>query len=479
VGSDPTGRFQSRPYSGAVTTGAFDSTRGSSGLRALVDRDALGALVLAGAFPFLFLHERYQPDLSVGAGATTVDIRLSDLAVLLVAVVAAAAAARTGVSHLRAALSLWISGAALLAWLAFQTFRPVSVDDALFDEHLVSFLKLVEYGLLAVAVPLLLRRTADLTIVLGGVVLWAGVAVGVALVQFFGVDIFGAWNPGWRQPSFLGHHDLAALSALALALAVAGIASGRRELPARTLFPLALVTGVLGLVVAGSLAAAGGLAVGVAVAWLATRRRFAPSRRQMGALVAIVAVVAGGVAAVRGDALEDFLRFVGVRGDAPPVGVETYSQRTVLAYIGLRIAVDHPVVGVGWQRSSRPEVFEPYVDDARRRFPDVVDLAFPAEGREWGVQNLYVQMLADAGAVGLVLLLLVGGSAFLLAWRAATRAPTPWAVGSGLLVVCALLTLAGEWASLGIVAGIPLQAATCLVFGLAAAGAGAVRAGDG
>ena len=137
------------------------------------------------------------------------------------------------------------------------------------------------------------------------------------------------------------------------------------------------------------------------------------------------------------------------------------------------------MVGVGWQRSSRPEVFEPYVDDARHRFPDVVDLAFPAEGREWGVQNLYVQILADAGVIGLVLLLLVGSAALLLAWRAATRAPTPWAVGGGLLVVCALITLAGEWASLGIVAGIPLQAASCLLFGLAAAGAATARDADG
>ena len=84
--------------------------------------------------PFLFLHERYQPDLSVGAGATTVDIRLSDLAVLVVVAFAAAAAVRTGVSHLRAARALWVSGAALLVWLAFQTFRPVSLDDALFDD---------------------------------------------------------------------------------------------------------------------------------------------------------------------------------------------------------------------------------------------------------------------------------------------------------------------------------------------------------
>jgi hypothetical protein len=120
-------------------------------------------------------------------------------------------------------------------------------------------------------------------------------------------------------------------------------------------------------------------------------------------------------------------------------------------------------------------VFKPYLDDAHKRFPDVVELAFPAPGREWGVQNLYIQMLADAGVIGFGLLLAVGAIGLLLAWRAATRAPTPWAAGAGLLVVCALLTLAGEWASLGIVAGIPLQAASCLLLGLAAAGAAAAQ----
>jgi O-antigen ligase len=343
----------------------------------------------------------------------------------------------------------------------------------------VSFLKLVEYALLTLAVPLLVRRATDLTIVLGGLVLWAAVAVAVALLQFFGLDIFGAWNAGWRQPSFLGHHDLAALAAVALALAVAGIAARRREIPANGLFAVALAAGVLGLVVAGSVAAAGGLALGTVVLWIAARRRFATGGRQTLALVAVVAVVAAGVTAVRGDALADFLRFLGVRGDEPPVGVESYSQRTVLAYIGLRIARDNPIVGVGWQRSSRPEVFEPYVDDARARFQDVDELAFPAKDHPWGVQNLYVQMLADAGVTGLALLLLVGASGLALAWRTAARAPTPWAAGAGLLVLCALLTLAAEWASLGIVAGIPLQAASCLLLGLAAAGAATVEEAHG
>jgi hypothetical protein len=444
-------------------------------LRDHVSRESLGALLLAVAVPVIFLHEKYQPTLEVEWRSASVDIRLSDLAVLVVVVAAIVSAARLGSGRLGAGRVLWIPGVLLLVWLALEAFRPASIDDARFEDHLVSLLKFGEYTLLAPAVALIVRRTQDLVILLGALVLWSVVATTVALVQFFGVDIFDAWNPGWRQPSFLGHHDLAALCAIVAGLAVAGILGGARRLPSPQLFAVALAASALGLIVAGSVAAAAGFAAGALVAALFARGRFLPSARQFIALLALVAVVGTGVTAIRADSLEEFVRFLGISERRDPEGVETYSQRTVLAYIGIRIWEDNKLLGVGWQRSGRAEVFEPYLADARERFPDVVDLAFPAPGREWGVQNLYIQMLADAGVVGLVLLLAVGAGGLVLAWRTAVHAPRPWAAGVGIATACGLLTLAGEWASLGIVAGIPIEAASCLLLGLAAAGAATVE----
>jgi hypothetical protein len=455
-----------------VATTPIESPRGSEGrVHQLLAHESLGAWVLAIAIPLLFVHERYHPTLELDLGSTSADVRLSDLAVLAVIAVAVVAVLRDGLGRLAPARTLWISGAALLAWLAVALLRPGSLDDDRFADHLVSYLKLGEYALLALAVPLLVRRARDLSLVLGSFLVWGALAALVALAQFVGWGAFEAWNPGWRQPSFLGHHDLAALAAIAASLAAARIVAGRTRTPVPGLFAVAVGAGAAGLILAGSVAAAAGLVAGALLLWVAARSRFAPTGRQTLALVALVAVVAAGVVTIRDSDLGNFLRFLGLRDEAPVVGVESYSQRTVLAYIGLRIFADNPIAGAGWLRSSRPEVFEPYVDDARTRFPDVVEEAFPAAGREWGVQNLYIQMLADAGVIGLALLLAVGAAGIALAWRAARHAPDPWAAGAGLLAVCALVTLAGEWASMGIVAGIPLQAATCLLLGLAAAGA--------
>jgi hypothetical protein len=88
-------------------------------------------------------------------------------------------------------------------------------------------------------------------------------------------------------------------------------------------------------------------------------------------------------------------------------------------------------------------------------------------------------MLADAGVVGLVLLLAVGVGGIVLAWRTTAHASWPWAAGAGVAAICGVLTLAGEWASLGIVPGLPIFAASAILLGLAAAGAATVEEESG
>jgi O-antigen ligase len=442
--------------------------------RLFVSRESLGALVLALAVPFLFVGETHQSGLDLDLGSTTITLRPSDGAVVAVLLAALVSAMWLGSARLNAARILWVPGIALLAWLAFETFRPASMDDARFEDHVVSYVELVEYALLAVAVPLLVRRAQDLAVVVAVLVLWSAVATGAALAQFVGVDVLEARGAGLRQPSFLTFHDLAALSVVALGVAAAGILCTRRRIPAPAVFTLALVAGALGLVLAGSIAGVAGFALGALVIAFAARSRFAPSGRRLLALVGLVAVVAGGVSAVRAGWLEPVVEAVGIAEERAGEE-EAGPEREVLAYIGLRIFQDNPIFGVGWQRSARAEIFEPYLAGARARYPDEAAEAFPAADRELGVQSLYVQLLADAGAIGLALLLAIGAGGLVLCSRTAAYASSPWAAGAGLAVMCALIALAGEWALVGAVPGIPLQAATCLLLGLAAAGAATVE----
>jgi hypothetical protein len=172
-------------------------------------------------------------------------------------------------------------------------------------------------------------------------------------------------------------------------------------------------------------------------------------------------VITAGTALMRGEALTRFAEFVGIRDENGDTGVESYAQRTLLAYIGAKIWLDHPVVGVGWQASDDEFAYGPHLADARKRFPDEPAEAFPSPERPWGVQNAYVQTLADLGLVGLAVLAALGWAA-VAAGRAGARA-SPLAL-VGLLW---LLVAAGIWIGVGLVPGIPLAALTWIGLGLA------------
>lgn len=422
--------------------------------------------MLAAAIPILFLHVHYQPGVSIRVGSTTANAYLSDFMVLAVVVLAAAEARRRGLAVLSPGRPLWVAVALFLGWMAGAVvYGRLHASAYPWQTHGVTAAKFAEYALLAPAVPLLLRRTRDLLLPIWSIALWSTAATVVGIAQFFGADIFLSGTVGRRQASFLSSADFAALSAAALLVGVVAIAASRVP---RTRIPaaIALLSGALGMIVAGAVASLLGLATALIVLAivLLLRRELAP--RRLVAIGAVAAVVALGVVAIRGSDLDAFARFLGSSPGtttAQPTKVQTYAHRTLLAWIGFEIWKDHPILGVGWEGSAEPANFDPYLPAAHARFPNEASLAFPsaAPERRYGVQNSWVQALADLGVIGLALWLAVFATA---AWVAVKRLGTVTAL-YGLLATALLVWL---WTAQGFVAGIPLDALTFLAFGAAA-----------
>jgi O-antigen ligase len=424
---------------------------------ALVGAVTPESVVLAVAIPIIFLHLRYQPKVHFAVGSATIGIELSDLAVAAVVVAGVVAGRRLGFAPLRAGTSIWIAAGLLYAWIAISLARTAGSHGYPWQTHLVTAAKFFEYALLAPAVMLVVRRRADLFLVVLTLIAWSVVATAVGVAQFVGADIFVSGATGGRQLSFLGFHDFGALSAATLACGAVGIALPRFGL-GRSVSWLAAISGAVGTILSGSVAAVIGLGLaGVALLALAFLCDEVFPRRLL-AVAAVLAVTAVGVAGMRANQLDSVLHLIGIETQQKPSkDVESYAHRAVLVWIGWQIFQDHPLAGAGWESSNDPATFMRYVPAAKRKYPDEPPLAFPAPDRRYGVQNLYVQFLADLGLVGLALLVAV----FACAARVALRARA--AIGLVLTAVAA-----GAWIAQGIVAGIPLDGLTWLGIGLVA-----------
>ncbi len=140
--------------------------------------------------------------------------------------------------------------------------------------------------------------------------------------------------------------------------------------------------------------------------------------------------------------------------------METGSQRALLAWIGYQMWKDHPVLGLGFERSNTD--FAPYLPAAHERFPNLPDKAFPGPWRRWGVQNYWLELLADTGAVGFLLGIATFATGIVTALRQA-RKPSFLALAAAGFILVAV----GAWNAVGIIAGIPMDAVTWLGFGLA------------
>lgn len=429
-----------------------------------------GVVVLAFALPFLFLHGELQPALTVGVGSTEATLYAADVGVLAVAVAAFIEGRRRGFAPLRRGAVVLLAALLFLAVIAIATiWPPLAGREYGFLEHALTAAKVAEYALLAASVPLLVRTRRDLGLLLGVVVVWAAAAAAVAVLQFFDLaPTREGYKPGGRQPAFLESHDLAALAGASVTLALGAIALG----VGGRLRAVAGTAGAIGLVLSGAIAGVlGAIAAGTAALAVSAHRGVLTARRTL-AVVGILASIVAGVVALRAANIEAFLRFIGVEPEreSETFGGESYVQRLALLYIGGRAFLDHPTTGVGWQGTSEEYSYDPYLDDARRRFPKVPELSLPSPAHPWGVQNAYVQAFAELGIVGGLVFLVMFALAGVAALQAALRAPPELAL-EHLVPILWLLVAMGVWLGLGLVAGTPLGALTWLSIGLAAAAA--------
>src|SRR6266550_348649 len=260
-----------------------------------------GAPALALAVPFLFLHIKYQPGVRVPLGSTHLGLELSDAAVMVVAIVALREGLRAGCAPLRPALTLWSATVALILWILVRSGSLM---------HFVTAAKFSEYALLAFSAPLILRRRTDWELVAAATVAWSVGATCFGLLQFFGVDMADAWAAGRRQPSFLGHSDFAALSALALGIGLAALL-----LAGKRIGWTAVASGGVGLILSGATAGLMGIAAGAAGFLYAVSRRRRLAIRDIAVSGIVVGVVAIGVLVLRAGDFENFLRFVHLKGN--------------------------------------------------------------------------------------------------------------------------------------------------------------------
>ena len=446
-----------------MTAEPVPRTHPSAGsLRTLVGDAPPEALVLAAAVPFLFLHATYQPTVSLDAGSTSVDVTLADAAIAATIVAAALRARRDGWAPLRPAR--WVLGFAaatlLVGALSLATPSLLGEDYAL-APHAVSVAKFGWYMTLLPATILLVRSTTDAVPLVRMVVAWSVAATGWGLLQFLGlVSEFEGKRPGQREPSFVGIHDFAALSGAALVVGAVGVALGDGRPAGRRWSMVALVTGALGVVLSGAMTAVLGLWLAIAAVLLGARAVRALTSRRALALAGVTLLVTAGTASMRAETIERFAEFLGIRDRVEETGVESYAHRTLLAYIGARIWLDRPVTGVGWQASSEEWAFGPFLEDARRRFPDEPDQAFPSSDNRWGIQTLYLQVAADLGIAGIVALVGLAAAAIVAGVRGIRGSPVPL-LGLGWIGI-----VLGVWTGIGLVPGLPLDALTWIAIGL-------------
>ena len=412
----------------------------------------LGFLVLCLATALSMFRAVDEPNVTVHAGGTGISIVPTDVALLLLAV--ACAARLLGRRTLpRPARSITLAAAAFALWLlissalnGFSTF--------------VGAAKLLEYGVLGLGVVLFLQRRSTF---------WRFVALLVALgavADLYAIRGF-ILNPGDRQPSFTGAHDLAALGSMVLVLAFAALFIRPHRLGRLPL--LAGIVGTIGVILGAALASLLGVYLAAAAVLGVAAVRGAATLRGLAALGGILAVITAGTLTLRSNELGFVNQSFSSKQTNTAQYAASWSQRLIYGYIGGRLFLANPLLGTGWYGELPPKEWQRYLADAKRRFPDQPPNYFPKPGSLFTPQQTYDQVLYELGIVGGLLFLALGVLTIRTAWDVGRRWPED---GADEIIAPLPLgwtgSLMGAIAGAALFGGIPITALFWLTIGLVA-----------
>jgi O-antigen ligase len=421
----------------------------------------LPLLVVLAAVALSLIRSVDQPGFDVAIPGTEASIVAADAALAVLAALVLLQLAGRG-SLPRPARSLTFAAAAFFAWLLLSSATNGSAA-------IVAAAKLLEFGVIALGLVVFVRRRLQLWLLVTLLVLFATAAVGYAILGFFGVPFVDSPTPGGRQDSFIGQHELAALSTMVLSFGVATFYVPQHRLGRLPL--LAVVVGVIGVVLGAALASllALYLACGAIVA-IALARRTA-GRRALAVTAVVLLVATAGTVGLRGGDITAFLRYLGIaeRSAVEDENAASWSQRLIYVYVGGRIFLANPVIGTGWHGSLPPGEYARFLPDARARFPDQPTRYFPPARGTYIPQQTYDQVLYQLGIVGALLFLGLAG----VAVRTALRVERSWPRGdpdeaAAYLPAAWLAALSGALVGAALFGGTPIAAMFWLTLGVTA-----------
>jgi O-antigen ligase len=281
-----------------------------------------------------------------------------------------------------------------LFYIAASVAMLYLFNPKLFEAAAASYLRLLTTAAFALVLHLVLRDRLDINIFHAALITFAAMTVIIGGWQaWFGAESAEAEGLVGRHGGVIGVNSLGLVSGLLVLYAI--LQEGKK--PNAIQWVAAVALGLLGLFLAKSASSTFAIAGAVMVYITAVRYR-------KSSLAPFVKRAAIGIGMISAAAVAVWtLRYSDVSGLFEVSG-GSFAQRLMIANAGLRIFLEHPMVGVGWQASATEAVIgSPTLNAAlMERFPELPAHYFFDEN-PMSLHNMYIQFVGELGMIGFAL----------------------------------------------------------------------------